>query len=120
MSYLLHNGAVVFAAFAIIMVLGAWSIGRALAATWRRYWLAIPYTILFALAGRVVFWGLSGGDNFDFFAAFGAVYLDVVVLVGVAGIAFRLTLTRKMLTQYPWLYVQSSPFGWREQNAPKT
>jgi hypothetical protein len=119
MSYLFHDGLVVFIAFAAIMMLGAWSIGRALAATWRPYWHGVVYAVFLALAGRLVFWGLSGGDSFEFYAGFADAYVDVIVLAAVAWVAYRLTLTRKMVTQYPWLYEQTGPFGWRDLRSPK-
>lgn len=120
MTYLLHNGPVLFAAFVVVMSLGAWSIGRALASTWRPFWQGVPYAVLFALAGRLVFWALSGGDNFDFFPAFADVYGDIAVLLAVGAAAYRLTQTRKMVTQYPWLCEQTGPFGWRERKAPNS
>ncbi len=116
MSYLLHNGGTVFIAYAVLMVIGTWAIGRALAATWRPLLQAIPYTILFAAAGRLIFWALSGGNNDDFLASFSQAYLDFIVLIGVAVAAYRLTKTRKMITQYPWLYQSAGPFSWRERN----
>lgn len=115
MSYLLHNGFIVFFAYLLVMAAGAWSIGRALAATWRPWWQLVPYTILLGLAGRVIFWGLSGGNNAQFYEAFVDVIVDLIVLAAVAAIAYRLTRARKMITQYPWLYEPAGPLSWRER-----
>lgn len=117
MSYLLHNGVVVFLAFASIMALGAWAIGRALAGTWRPFWHAVPYAALLAFFGRVIFWGLSGGNNAQFFPGLDQVYVDFAVLIGIAATAFRLTRARRMVTQYSWLYESVGPFSWRERRS---
>jgi branched-chain amino acid transport system ATP-binding protein len=114
-SYLLHNGIVVFLAFVLVMGTGAWAIGRALATTWRPMWHCAPYAVLLGLAGRLVFWGLSGGNNEQFIEAFSQIFVDLAVLAGAAAGAYRLTQTRKMVTQYPWLYEQTGPFGWRQR-----
>jgi hypothetical protein len=38
---------------------------------------------------------------------------NVMVLVGVALVSYRLTLARRMVAQYPWLYARAGIFGWR-------
>jgi len=116
----MHNGLVVFLAYVLVMATGAWAIGRALAATWRLLWQCVPYAILLVLAGRLVFWGLSGGNNEDFLQGFSGLYVDFVALIGIAAAAFRLTQARKMVTQYPWLYEPAGPFGWRERPTSRT
>ncbi len=115
MSYLLHNGVALFVVYVAIMVLGAWAVGRALATTWRPLWQIVPYAILLALAGRFVFWGLSGGNNDQFFAAYTEAYFDILLLGAIAIAAFRLVFARKMVVQYPWLYEPAGPFAWREK-----
>jgi hypothetical protein len=113
LSYLLHNGPVVFLAYLAIMLAGAWAIGRALAATWRPWWQYLPYSVLLGLSGRLVFWMLSGGSSEQFWEGFSDIYLDFAVLVGMSAAAYRLIQARKMVTQYPWLYEPAGPFGWR-------
>lgn len=115
MTYLLHNGVALFVVFVVILIVGAWAVGRALATTWRPLWQALPYAILLALAGRFVFWGLSGGNNDQFRTALSEVYIDIAVLFAVALAAYRLVLARKMIVQYPWLYEPAGPFAWREK-----
>ena len=119
MTYVMHNGLVVLLAYVLVMGAGAWAIGRAIAATWRPLWQCVPYAILLSLAGRLVFWGLSGGNNEDFLQGFSDLYVDLAVLIGIAAAAFRLTQARKMVTQYPWLYEPAGPFGWRERPASR-
>ena len=116
----MHNGPAVLLTYALVMAAGAWAIGRAVAATWRPLWQCVPYALLLGLAGRLVFWGLSGGTNEEFLQGFSGLYVDIVVLIGIAAAAFRLTQARKMVTQYPWLYEPAGPFGWRERPGVKT
>jgi hypothetical protein len=117
MSYLAHNGIVVLVAYIVFVGAGAWAIGRALAATWRPMWQSVPYAIMLGLAGRLVFWGLSGGSNEDFWKGYSDVYVDFAVLVGIGVVAYRLTQARKMVTQYPWLYEPAGPFGWKSRTS---
>lgn len=84
--------------------------GQALASTWRPRWQLIGYSALLGLA-----------DRFLNFALFEGVLLspsgyaiDVVLIYLVGFIAYRTTLARMMVRQYPWLYVRSGVFGWRE------
>jgi hypothetical protein len=46
--------------------------------------------------------------------------LLALLIVGITAVAFRLTLARKVPTQYPWLYERRGPFGWREKRADAT
>jgi hypothetical protein len=82
-------------------------------------WQGVPYAVMLGLAGRLVFWGLSGGTNEDFLKGFSDIYVDFAALIGVGAAAYRLILARKMVTQYPWLYEPAGPFGWREKSGVK-
>jgi hypothetical protein len=69
----------------------------------------VPYALL-----------LGCGDRFLGFALFGGALLspagwllDSSVLVAIGLLAYRFTHVRRMATQYPWLYVQTGPFGLR-------
>ena len=88
----------------------AFMAGQALAANWRPWWQVFPYVAL-----------LTGGDRFLVFALFqgrllapAGYLLDLALLTIVGLAAYRLTLARKMVRQYPWLYRRDGPFGWRE------
>lgn len=83
--------------------------GQALARNWRPIWQILPYALLLGL-----------GDRFLLYALFGARLLSVrgyaaaVVILLVLGLAaYRLTQTRCMVRQYPWLYERAGPFHWR-------
>jgi len=85
--------------------------GQALARNWRGVWQLLPYALL-----------LAGGDRFLLFALFGAELLSITgylvaaaVLLAFAGLAFRVTQARRMISQYPWLYERAGLFGWRER-----
>ena len=85
--------------------------GRALARNWRPLWQALPYTLL-----------LAGGDRFLLFALFEGDLVSPtgygvawVILLALALLSYRLTQTRLMVRQYPWLYEPAGPLSWRER-----
>ncbi|MEX0589775.1 MAG: DUF6867 family protein [Xanthobacteraceae bacterium] len=91
----------------------AWATGRALAETWRPYWQMIVYTVL-----------LGGAVRFVHFALFDAELLsvpsyaaDMLYLLAVGSLSWRLTRARRMVTQYRWLYERTGPMTWRERPA---
>jgi hypothetical protein len=89
----------------------AWLTGRAIAQTWRPLWHVIPYTLLLAAAVRFIHFAL-----FEAALLSPASYaVDVVFLVAVACIAFRLTRVTQMVTQYDWLYERAGPLAWRQK-----
>jgi hypothetical protein len=84
--------------------------GQALASTWRPVRQVMLYGCL-----------LGAADRFLNFALFEGVlssptgYIaDTLFILIVAGTAYRITLARRMVRQYPWLYAPSGLFGWRE------
>ena len=104
----------VFVLMTVILMGGAgFMTGQALAAAWRPVWQLFLYSLL-----------LGGADRFLSFALFQAellslsgYLLDTAVIAAIAGIAFRLTRARRMVSQYPWLYERSGPFSWRERRS---
>lgn len=87
----------------------AWLAGRAIAKTWRPFWHALVYMALLGAAVRFVHFALFEADLLS-----PASYaVDTLYLAVVGAIAFRLTRTTQMATQYDWLYERSSPFTWR-------
>lgn len=92
----------------------AWATGRAIADTWRPYVQLLAYMIL-----------LGGAVRFAHFALFGATLLsipsyfaDMLYLLAVGSIAWRMTRARRMVTQYGWLYERTGPFTWRPRVPP--
>lgn len=92
----------------------AWATGRAIADTWRSYSQLVAYMIL-----------LGGAVRFAHFALFEATLLslpsyfaDMLYLLAVGSISWRMTLAKRMVTQYGWLYERTGPFSWRERVPP--
>ena len=94
----------------ILLGFAAMMTGQALAATWRPYWHAIPYSILLAGGDRFLIWGLFGGNG----TSVSGYLIDWVYLLVVATASYRATLARQMVKQYPWLYQRTGVFSWRE------
>lgn len=113
----LYAGEGWFEIFFVTGVLGglaAWATGRAIADTWRPFHQLVAYMTL-----------LGGAVRFVHFALFGAELLslpsylaDMLYLLAVGSLAFRVTRTHRMVTQYRWLYERTSPVTWRERVPP--
>ena len=39
--------------------------------------------------------------------------MNSAILIGLALLAYRLTLVHKMVSQYPWLYERAGLFSWK-------
>jgi hypothetical protein len=93
----------------VIVGFAAYMTGQAIAGTWRPYYQLALYTLLLAGASRFLIFALFEGRLFS-----PTGYLiDLVVLLLIGTVAFRLTRARKMVSQYPWLYRRAGPFAWR-------
>jgi EamA domain-containing membrane protein RarD len=89
----------------------AMSTGRALARSWRPVWQVVPYCLLLGFGDRFLLFALFEGE---LLSASG--YLIVaLILVAFGLLAYRLTLARLMVRQYPWLYEPAGRLGWRER-----
>jgi hypothetical protein len=89
----------------------AWATGRALAQTWRPFRQLVAYVVLLAAAVRFTHFALFGGH----LLSLSSYVADMLYLLIVGAIAYRLTRTQKMVTQYRWLYRRTSPFTWRRR-----
>jgi hypothetical protein len=92
---------------------GAFMMGQALGGSWRPIWQNVIYGLLLGVANQFLIFALFGGP-------FGAVvpYLvNTAVLIGLALVAYRLTLVHKMVNQYPWLYERVGLFSWRPRSS---
>lgn len=86
----------------------AWSAGRAIASTWRRFWVVPVYMVILACAVRFLHYALGGEELLDplyFIVSF------VIVLIASA-YGYRSERARQMTTQYSWLFESSGPLGW--------
>ncbi|MGQ0662602.1 MAG: DUF6867 family protein [Pseudomonadota bacterium] len=96
-----------------VAILGgaAFMMGHALASTWRPAWQLLPYGLMLAAANRFLSYALFDGQ----LLSVSGFAVDAVVMVAIAGIAYRARLARQMVAQYPWLYERAGPFGWRRK-----
>jgi hypothetical protein len=91
--------------------LAAWATGRALAETWRPFHQLVIYMVLLGGAVRFAHFALFGGELFSIPS-----YLaDMLYMLFVGSLAFRMTRAHRMATQYRWLYERTGPFTWRER-----
>jgi hypothetical protein len=89
----------------------AWASGRAIAETWRPLRQVVLYMFLLGAAVRFAHYALFQGELLSL-----ASYLaDTLYLLAVGCLAWRLTRTRRMVTQYRWLYERTGPLTWRER-----
>lgn len=100
--------------------------GNAIADTWRPWWQNITYGFLLAIADQFLGFALFGGPFFvdslvssdaqPFWPALVEYLFDAVVLSAISLLAYRITLARKMVSQYPWLYERAGLLAWRAKN----
>ncbi|MEZ5833685.1 MAG: hypothetical protein R3D05_21145 [Dongiaceae bacterium] len=91
----------------------AFLMGQAIAETWRPIWHNLPFGILLALGNHFIDCALFEKD----WLSFGHYLLDAAWIVIVSLFAYRITMARKMVTQYPWLYERAGLLSWRERTA---
>ena len=95
----------------IIMGFAAYMTGQAMANTWRPLWQIVFYCFLLSFADRFLIFALFDGE----LSSLGGFVVDALVLIAIGLLAYRLTLARRMVTQYPWIYERAGLFGWREK-----
>lgn len=96
----------------IVFGWAAWQSGQALAQTWRPFWHMLPYGLMLAAADRLVLALLFDSR----LLAVVPLVVTFAVLLAYGGLAYRLTLVRKMVGQYPWIYERDGLFGWRPRS----
>jgi hypothetical protein len=110
----LYAGEGWFAVFFVTGILGglaAWATGRAIAETWRPFYQLVAYMTLLGAAVRFIHFALFDAELLSL-----PTYLaDMLYLLAVGSLAYRMTLTYRMVTQYRWLYERTGPFSWRER-----
>ena len=102
---------VFFGLTVVVMGFAAYSTGQALANTWKPAWHALVYAVLLGFGDRFLTFALFEGE----LLSLSGYLIDTAVLVAVALLGYRLSLARKMVKQYPWLYERSGPFSWRKK-----
>ena len=86
----------------------AWQAGRAIAGTWRPFWILPIYMLALAAAVRFLHYALGGEDLLDlqyFIVSF-------VICIAAAGFGYRTRRAEQMTTQYSWLFRRSGLLGW--------
>ncbi len=86
--------------------------GRALARRWRPAWQTLPYAALLGLGDRFLLYALFEGE---LLSASGTL-IAAAILLALAFLAYRITLARRMVRQYPWLYEPAGPLSWRQRS----
>ncbi len=83
--------------------------GRSVALTWSPAYNLFIYSAGLACAARFIHFSLFGGTLLSIHY----LIVDFIVIAIIAGIAFRITKTSQMVSQYSWLYERSTPLSWR-------
>jgi uncharacterized membrane protein HdeD (DUF308 family) len=86
--------------------------GRALARHWRPMWQTLLYAALLGLGDRFLLYALFDGE---LLSASGYA-IATLILLAFALFAYRVTLVRRMVRQYPWLYRPAGPLSWRRRS----
>jgi len=94
-----------------VMGFGAYMTGQAVAVTWKPAWQAVLYTLLIGLADRFLTFALFDGR----LLLVSGYLIDTAALIVIALVSYRIARVRTMVSQYPWLYERSGPFGWRNR-----
>lgn len=89
----------------------AWMTGKALARTWRPYWLLIAYLLILGVAVRFIHYALFDAT----FLSLHYYVVDTIVLLVIGSLGFRYTRTGQMTTQYSWLYERTGPISWQDK-----
>lgn len=110
----LYAGEGWFAIFFVTGILGglaAWATGRAIAETWRPYYQLVAYMTLLGAAVRFIHFALFEAE----LLSLPSYLADMLYLLAVGSLAYRMTLAHRMVSQYRWLYERVGLFGWRER-----
>ena len=99
--------------FGTILLFGwaAYMAAQALARTWRPWYSCFFYGALLGVGSRLFDFMLFVGP----LSSLRGLAVNVVYLIAVMLVAHRWTLSRMMVSQYPWLYEPAGPFAWREK-----
>jgi hypothetical protein len=103
------NFAEIFGVSIVLFGFAGFLMGQAIAETWRPAWQNVPYGLLLALGNHFIHCALFGGD----WLSLSRYLLDAVIIIAIALFAHRVTLARKMVQQYPWLYERGGLLSWR-------
>lgn len=86
--------------------------GQAAAQAWKNEWLVWVYAAFLGAADRFLVYALFQGR----LLSLGGYLVHTLTILVIALVAHRAAKARRMVQQYPWLYVRSGPFSWRERS----
>jgi ABC-type uncharacterized transport system permease subunit len=95
----------------VLFGFAAFLMGQAIAETWRPAWQNVSYGFVLAIANHFIDCALFHGD----WLSLSHYLLDAAIIIAIALFAHRITLARKMVQQYPWLYERSGLLSWRDR-----
>ena len=127
MQAILGTSPAVFIGVTVILAgIAAFLMGNAIAETWRPWWHNVAYGALLAFAtqfmafalfdGAFVIESLVSSEGDPIGVSLASYLANAAVLIGISLIAYRLTLSQKMVRQYPWLYERTGLFTWRSRH----
>ncbi len=105
--------AVFFGLTLLLFGFAAFLTGQNQARAWKPVSAVVAYSVLLGMGERFLAWSLFQGPLFSVTAFL----VNTAVIMAIAVASWRMTLARKMASQYPWLYERSGPFGWREKKS---
>jgi hypothetical protein len=100
-----------FGVSVVLFGFAAFLMGQAIAETWRPVWQNVAYGLLLALGNHFIDCALFGKD----WLSLTHYVVDAIWIIVIALLAYRITLARKMVQQYPWLYERSGLLSWRQR-----
>lgn len=110
MSILVEQNLWVFVILTLIFGGGAaYLAGRGLAMKWRPLWMAVLAMVPLTLGLRFLHYALFGAD----LTSLHYLVTDFIILLAFCLLGYRMTIVKKMVRQYPWLYEAAGPLGWK-------
>jgi hypothetical protein len=112
MSILVEQNLWIFSILTIVLGGGAaYLAGRGLAMKWRPLWMALLAMVPLTLGLRFLHYALFQAD----LTSLHYLVTDFIVLLVFCILGYRVTLAKKMVRQYPWLYEPAGPLAWRQK-----
>jgi hypothetical protein len=102
----------VFFGLTVILMGGCgFMMGQSLAQSWKPEWQVYVYSLFLGLADRFLVYALFKGQLWSL----SGLIVHTLAILLISLLAFRVSRARRMVQQYPWLYVRTGPLSWREK-----
>ena len=112
MSILVEQNLWVFVILTLIFGGGAaYLAGRGLAMKWRPLWMAVLAMVPLTLGLRFLHYALFGAD----LTSLHYLVTDFIILLAFCLLGYRMTIAKKMVRQYPWMYDSAGPLNWKSK-----